>query len=57
MEKRKLFPLQGFELRPLGLPAHSQSLYRLHYSDSKIKGKGKVALEAKRQTKLNHTHK
>jgi hypothetical protein len=27
MEKRKFLTIQGLELRPLGLPAHSQSLY------------------------------
>jgi hypothetical protein len=30
-EKRKFLTLSGFELRPLGHPARSQSLYRLHY--------------------------
>jgi hypothetical protein len=29
MEKRKISPLLGLKLRPLGRPAHSQSLYRL----------------------------
>jgi hypothetical protein len=29
MEKRKFLPLPGLELRPIGRPAHSQSLYRL----------------------------
>jgi hypothetical protein len=31
MEKIKLFPPPGFELRPFGCPARSQSLYRLRY--------------------------
>jgi hypothetical protein len=31
VEKRKFLPLQGLELRPLSLPAHIQSLYRLSY--------------------------
>jgi hypothetical protein len=31
VEKRTLLTLQGLELRPPGCPAHSQSLYRLHY--------------------------
>jgi hypothetical protein len=31
VEKRKIFTLPGFELRPLGRPARSQSLYRLSY--------------------------
>jgi hypothetical protein len=30
VENRKFLTLQGLELRPLGLPARSQSLYRLH---------------------------
>jgi hypothetical protein len=29
VEKRELLTLPGLELRPLGCPAHSQSLYRL----------------------------
>jgi hypothetical protein len=29
VEKRKFLPPPGLELRPLGHPAHSQSLYRL----------------------------
>jgi hypothetical protein len=31
VEKRKFLTLPGLELRPLGLPARSQSLYRLRY--------------------------
>jgi hypothetical protein len=31
MEKRKFLTLKGLEIRPLGPPAHSQSLYRLSY--------------------------
>jgi hypothetical protein len=31
VEKRKLLPLLGLELRPLHRPARSQSLYRLRY--------------------------
>jgi hypothetical protein len=31
MEKRKSLTLPGLELRPLGRPASSQSLYRLRY--------------------------
>jgi hypothetical protein len=30
-EKRKFSPITGLELRPLGRPASSQSLYRLRY--------------------------
>jgi hypothetical protein len=31
VKKRKFLTLTGFELRPLGRPARSQSLYRLRY--------------------------
>jgi hypothetical protein len=31
LEKRKFLTLLGLELRPLGHPAHSQLLYRLHH--------------------------
>jgi hypothetical protein len=34
VEKRKLLILPGIELRPLGRPARSQSLYRLSYPGS-----------------------
>jgi hypothetical protein len=34
MEMREILPLQGFELRPLGGPASSQSLHRLSYPGS-----------------------
>jgi hypothetical protein len=34
LEKRIFLSLPGFELRPLGRPARSQSLYRLRYSGS-----------------------
>jgi hypothetical protein len=36
MEKRKFLILPGLELRPLGCPARSQSLYRLCYPSLKI---------------------
>jgi hypothetical protein len=36
VEKRKFLTLPGFELRPLGLPVHSQSLYRLRYPGSHL---------------------
>jgi hypothetical protein len=36
VEKRKLLTLPGLELRPLGRPARSQSLYRLRYPGSSI---------------------
>jgi hypothetical protein len=34
MEKRKFLTQSGLELRPLGRPARSQSLYRLRYPGS-----------------------
>jgi hypothetical protein len=34
MEKRKFFTPQGLELRSLGRPTRSQSLYRLRYPGS-----------------------
>jgi hypothetical protein len=37
VEKRKFFILPGLELRPLGRPGHSQSLYGLHYPGSLIR--------------------
>jgi hypothetical protein len=36
VEKRKFLTLPGLELRPLGRPARSQSLYRLHYPGSLV---------------------
>jgi hypothetical protein len=36
VEKRKFLTLPGLELRPLGRPARSQSLYRLRYPVSKV---------------------
>jgi hypothetical protein len=36
VEKRKFFTLPGLELRPLGRPARSQSLYRLRHPGSFI---------------------
>jgi hypothetical protein len=36
LEKRKFSTLSGFELRPLGHPAHNQSLYRLPYPGSPV---------------------
>jgi hypothetical protein len=35
VEKKKLLTLPGLELRPLGRPVRSQSLYRLRYASSK----------------------
>jgi hypothetical protein len=34
VERRKFLPPLGLNLRPLGRPAHSQSLYRLRYISS-----------------------
>jgi hypothetical protein len=34
VEKRKFLTLPGLELRPVGRPARSQSLYRLRYRGS-----------------------
>jgi hypothetical protein len=34
VEKRKILPLPGLEFQSLGLPARSQSLYRLNYPGS-----------------------
>jgi hypothetical protein len=31
VQKRKFLTIPGLELRPLGRPARTQSLYRLHY--------------------------
>jgi hypothetical protein len=38
LQKRKSLTLRGLELRPLGRPARSQSLYRLRYPGSRLKG-------------------
>jgi hypothetical protein len=38
LKKRKLFTLLGLELRPLGRPARSLSLYRLRYPGSNESG-------------------
>jgi hypothetical protein len=40
VKKRKIFTLPGLELRPLGHPARSQSLYRLSYPGSVLHHKG-----------------
>jgi hypothetical protein len=36
VERRKFLTLPGLELRPLGRPARSQTLYRLHYPGSQL---------------------
>jgi hypothetical protein len=38
-EKRKFLTLLGLEIRPLGRPARSQSLYRLRYPGSRLQGR------------------
>jgi hypothetical protein len=38
LEKRKFLTLPGLEIRPLGRPARSQSLYRLRYPGSETAG-------------------
>jgi hypothetical protein len=40
VEKRKFLPLLGLELRPLGRPGRSQSLYRLRYPGTRVLGGG-----------------
>jgi hypothetical protein len=42
VEKRKFLTLPGHELRPLGHPARSQSLYRLHYPGLVCPTNGKI---------------
>jgi hypothetical protein len=37
MQERRFLTLPGLELRPLGRPTRSQSLYRLHYPSHKNK--------------------
>jgi hypothetical protein len=37
VKRRKILPLPGLEFRPLGRPAHKQSLYRLRYPGAPIK--------------------
>jgi hypothetical protein len=37
VKKRKFLTLLGFEIRPLGRPARSPSLYRLSYPGSVLK--------------------
>jgi hypothetical protein len=41
VEKRKFLIVPGFELRPLGRPARSQSLYRLRYPGSLLEDSSK----------------
>jgi hypothetical protein len=48
VETRKFLTLQGHELRPLSRPVRSQSLYRLRYPGSILRGRNvvKVKLQA-----------
>jgi hypothetical protein len=39
LQTRRILPLQGVELVPVGRPARRQSLYRLRYPDSSFKPK------------------
>jgi hypothetical protein len=36
VERRKILPIAGLELQPLGRPARSQSLYRLPVHDNTV---------------------
>jgi hypothetical protein len=45
MEKWKFLPPPGLELRPLGRPARSQSLYRLRYPGSEWRAHSRILLE------------
>jgi hypothetical protein len=38
LEKRKFLTLPELEVRPLGRPARSQSLYRLRYPEKQVGG-------------------
>jgi hypothetical protein len=44
VEERKFLTLPGFELRPLGRPARSQSIYRLRLSGSQNSGVKHICL-------------
>jgi hypothetical protein len=46
VEKRKFLTLPGLQLRPLGRPARSQSLYRLSYPGS---GLHRMAFQKKKK--------
>jgi hypothetical protein len=48
VEKRKILPLPGFEIRPLRRPARSQPLYRLPYPE--------IYLKAALFIRWTHTH-
>jgi hypothetical protein len=50
--KRKFLTLKGLELRPLGRPARSQSLYRLRYK--KIQARKVQASRGRRPSPTTH---
>jgi hypothetical protein len=47
MNKRKILPVPGLELRPLSHPGRNQSLYRLRYPGSCIRIKEETFLFVK----------
>jgi hypothetical protein len=58
VKKRKFLTLGGLELRPLGCPARSQSLYRLRYPGSyvlRIRSKYDWLRRRKAMTHLTHS--
>jgi hypothetical protein len=50
VEKRKFLKLPGLELRHLGRPARSQSLYRLSYPGSRLPYNNVIKLLAERES-------
>jgi hypothetical protein len=57
VEKRKFLTLSGLELRLLGRPARSQSLYRLHYPRLIITENSNIVQQSNARVKLpNHFH-
>jgi hypothetical protein len=57
VEKRKFLTLPGLELRSLGLPARSQSLYRLRYPGFRVKRDKKYYRRRKRDGKKRNKGK
>jgi hypothetical protein len=45
VEKKKILTVPGLELRPVGRPAHSQSLYRQRYLGWKREDNTKINLK------------
>jgi hypothetical protein len=56
LEKRKFLTLPGLELRPLGRPASSQSLYRLRYPDSPKKDQMEINEVSRSETVTEFVH-